>query len=311
MESGRVTIHHQRHIVVPIALHQAIQERPVLPQLRTDHPAIKTSLGMIVKLRPRGVDIDRVGNRHSGQQQKAQVAQRQLGQPSVHEFRQHQSIGPVDVLPAHGEREVVLDVFVFVGRKIAGQIEAIPGLLDGRPGDVIAFAIEALVVVEIAIGGAGLEIKLMHVIDVQPRISHQVVLPQDVRILLDIVDGEKAEGEIAAVIQQCPLIGRDLGIDVQPLVALDLLKLPLKTLDAGLRLRQLPRHDQGNESRRPKQVSHPIPLLQISFESATAIGRLGGYSIAQKASCKEQGVPTTAQSHASNSRPGSIPSPRP
>src|SRR5687767_1972149 len=83
-------------------------------------------------------------------------------------------------------------------------------------------------------GGAGPEKKLVDVVDVQPPIGDQVVLPQDMRFLLDVVDGEEVEGEIAAVIQQRPLIGRDVGIDSQALIALNLLQLPLEALDAGL-----------------------------------------------------------------------------
>ena len=95
------------------------------------------------------------------------------------------------------------------------------------------------------------------------RIGDQVVLPQDVRFLLDVVDGEEVEGEIAAVIQQGPLIGRDVGIDSQAAVALNLLQLPLEAARrwSAPRTLGLKRHRQ--QSRGPKPMSHPVPLLLV------------------------------------------------
>ena len=61
----------------------------------------------------------------------------------------------------------------------------------------------------------GAEEELMDIVDVEVRVSDQVVLPQDVRVLRDVVDGEKIEGEISAVIQQRPLPRRNIGIQTK------------------------------------------------------------------------------------------------
>ena len=120
------------------------------------------------------------------------------------------------------------------------QIEAVISLLHRRPDGLVAFAIEAFVAAEIAIAGASADIKLVHVVDIQPGISDQIILPQNVRVLLDVIDREKVESEISTVIEQGALFSRNIRIDAQARVLLNLLKLPLKSLDAGLRQRELP-----------------------------------------------------------------------
>src|SRR5204863_6582629 len=128
-------------------------------------------------------------------------------------------------------------------------------LLHRRPDRLIALVVKALIVIEIAITGARPQEEFVNVVDVQMRVAHQVVLTKNMRVLLDVVDGEEVEGEIAAVIQQRPLVGRNIRIDMQPRIALNLLKLPLKSLDAGLRRRELAAKGDDNNSDSPKPVS--------------------------------------------------------
>ena len=90
----------------------------------------------------------------TAQELQAQLPDSQFRDPAIHVFRQHQAIGPIDKLPAHLQGEFVLNGLAFIGRDTALQVEAVIGLFHRWSDRLIAFAVEAVVVVEIAIGGA-------------------------------------------------------------------------------------------------------------------------------------------------------------
>src|SRR5439155_12122664 len=147
---------------------------------------------------------------------------------------QHQAVAPeVEVAPALDD-DVVVDLSSVVGGLVALEVEAVIPAIQLPIDRLIAAAVEAVALVEIAPAPAPAEEKLVRAVEVQPRVTDQFGLPQDV-IVVDVVVGrEVAEGRVSAVVEGCALVEAERPIGLDECLALDLLELPVEAFQIGL-----------------------------------------------------------------------------
>src|SRR5439155_24696063 len=97
-----------------------------------------------------------------------------------------------------------------------------------------AAAVKVVALVEIAPAPAPAEETLVRAVEVQPRVTDQFGLAQDV-IVVDVVVGrEVAESRVTAVVEECALVEAERPIGLDECLALDLLELPVEAFQIGL-----------------------------------------------------------------------------
>ena len=101
---------HADVVVVVVLLGQVINERLIRANLLRQHRPVKSAMGVAVEVRPRGIQVDAVGQRHPAQDLKVGRFVRDVDDRPVEGLRQCQTVRPVDVLPA------ALDCQISVGR---------------------------------------------------------------------------------------------------------------------------------------------------------------------------------------------------
>jgi hypothetical protein len=161
-------------------------------------------------------------------------------------------VTPAMTLSARSDcHDVVVDRLALVRGARAGEVEPVVAGVDVRVDALVAAIVEAVTVVEVAPPDDPADEKLMRAVHVQPEVREQLVLPQDVVLVVVIVQREVADGDVGAIVDKRALPDRHVRVDLEDLIPSDLLDLSLEALQV-LRLgagdgRRAQRHRQRGQ----------------------------------------------------------------
>src|SRR5207249_583781 len=127
--------------------------------------------------------------------------------------------------------------------------------------------------VEVVVLGAAAEIDLLGGVEVEAEVSDELALAEDVVVEVGVVDGEVVEGEVAAVVDEGALLGRNLGEGAGVGLALDEVELAVEALDGALGSRGGSGDQQEQAERERESFGHWGGIIEARSDGTKTRGR--------------------------------------
>jgi hypothetical protein len=211
---------------------------------------------------------------------------------AVEHAAEHEAVGPVGEVASALEGELEVAGAFAAGALGALEVEAVVAAVDVAVDRLVAEAVEAVTVAEVAPAEDAAEEQLVYAaIEVLAGVREEIDLAERVVVAGGVVEVQVLELEVAAVVEIRPLLGRDVGVDLHPIVELELLQLAQAGFllsgaggaglrdglppglagraDADARQHPQPNDDGGCATSHSPSLAHGPTPPRISFRLAT------------------------------------------